>query len=110
MNNEERIIGMLEQQQGMLNSIVSRLDRLETKVDNLETRMDNLEKVATETKERLIIMETDHGRHLTALYDGYKLLFDRMGRVGTTLEKIEINQEKYELMLKWHDTILKKTG
>jgi len=110
MNNEEKIISMLEQQTIMLEGIATRVDNLEAKVDNLETKVDNLEVIVTETKDRMVLMENDHGQKLGALFDGYKLLFDMMGKLRAGFDKLESEQEKHGFMIRWQEASRKKTS
>ena len=43
MNNEEKILQLLENQQEELRKINTRLDSMETRLDSMETRLDSME-------------------------------------------------------------------
>ena len=43
MNNEEKILQLLENQQEELHKINTRLDSMETRLDRVETRLDSME-------------------------------------------------------------------
>lgn len=62
----------------MYSDFTTRMDRLETKiehidnkVDNLETKVDNLETKVKHIDNKVTIIEQEHGKKLTALFDGY---------------------------------------
>lgn len=50
MNNEEKILQLLENQQEELRKINTRLDSMETRLDSMETRLDKLEEHAEVTR------------------------------------------------------------
>lgn len=68
MNNEEKIIGMLEQ--------------VIQKVDGLEHKVDGLEREVRDVKQNVARIEVDHGQKLDALFDGYKMLSEKIDRLS----------------------------
>jgi len=138
MSNEEKIINMLAQQTTVLGNVVTkldgleakfgslearfgslearfdgleaRLDSLEARFDSLEAKVDNLEAIITETKDRVVLIENDHGQKLGALFDGYKLLFDMMGKLRASFDRLESEQEKHGFLIRWQEASMRKSG
>jgi len=101
MKNEEKMLSLLETLTTQFNGLNTKFDTLETKFDNLETkfdtletkfdnleakfdnldakvtnletRMENVETNLTEVKQTVTLIETEHGKKLDGLFDGYAL-------------------------------------
>ena len=107
MNNEEKILTMLETIIAEQQQTNHRLDKLETKVEKLETKVEkldfkidkldsgvgNMEADITETKHRVIIIENEHGQKLGALFDSYQLLYEVSGEIRSGIGSIQAAQE-----------------
>ncbi|MCK9267661.1 MAG: hypothetical protein M0P14_02985 [Alkaliphilus sp.] len=52
-------------------------------------RVDNLESEVKETKDRVIIIEQEHGKRLDALFDGYKQNSNKLDRIEEEVSKHE---------------------
>lgn len=61
MNNEEKIIGMLEQ---------------------IVTKVDGLEREVRDVKQNVARIEVNHGQKLDALFDGYKMLSEKIDQLS----------------------------
>lgn len=104
MNNEEKILSMLGGMQTHIETLVSEQQKTNQRLDNLEQGQAGLIQEVQEVKTIQIRMEHEHGEKLTALFDGYKLLFDAMGEVRANVHSIKTTQEKHSLEIKWLDS------
>ncbi len=96
MNNEEKILSILE-------TLVTKVDTIETKVNNLEVELSETKKEVADTKHRIIAMEQNTNEKFNALFDGYKLLYDISGEIRSDVAKLRAGQDKQELQIKWLD-------
>ena len=55
----------------------------------VNSRIDNLEKEVRETKNKVIIIEQEHGKKLDTLFDGYKQNADKLDRIENEVSKHE---------------------
>ena len=49
--------------------------------NGINNRIDSLETEVKETKNKVIVVEQEHGKKLTALFDGYKQNADKLDRI-----------------------------
>ena len=49
--------------------------------DGVNKRIDSLETEVKETKDKIIVVEQEHGKKLTALFDGYKQNAEKLDRI-----------------------------
>ncbi|MGB4376478.1 conserved hypothetical protein [anaerobic digester metagenome] len=107
MNNEEKILSLLEKMyidfnkrfgnlETKLGSIDTKVGNLETKVGKLETRLDrldarlgNLEIEMVSIKASASRIETDHGEKLRALFDGHELITEKLDIIEQEVSKHE---------------------
>ena len=61
----------LDNLENKVDNLENKVDNLETKVDNLENKVDNLETKVQHIDNKVNIIEQEHGKKLTALFDGY---------------------------------------
>lgn len=80
MNNEEKILLLLESLNG--------------KVESLNERVGNLENEIKFLRETVVKIEVDHGRKLGALFDGYMMLKEKIEGQGTFAGRIETLETK----------------
>ena len=83
MNNEEKILGLLEKVY---------IELQETKKDLKETKESLREEMKQGFKklgDRLVYIENDHGKKLSALFDGYKQNSDKLDRIEAEVSKHE---------------------
>lgn len=90
------ITNRMDSMQGDIKGVNKRLDNLENKVDNLETKVDNLENKVDnlETKvqhidNKVSIIEQEHGKKLTALFDGYTQNAQKLDNIQEEVSKHE---------------------
>ena len=57
--------------------------------DGVNKRIDSLETEVKETKNKIIVVEEEHGKKLTALFDGYKQNSDKLDRIENEVSKHE---------------------
>ena len=69
--------------------IDNKVDSLETKVDNLETKVDNLETKVKHIDNKVTIIEQEHGKKLTALFDGYTQNAQKLDNIQEEVSKHE---------------------
>jgi len=110
MNNEEKILVLLEKQSTVLDTLVKgqeetnqRLDKLETDVSVLKTDVSSLKTDVSslktdvsvlktdlaETKELVILMEHDNKQQFGILHDGYKLVYDKLEPIPPIIENLQ---------------------
>ena len=80
----------------MYSDFTTRMDRLETKiehidnkVDSLETKVDNLETKVKHIDNKVTIIEQEHGKKLTALFDGYTQNAQKLDNIQEEVSKHE---------------------
>ena len=96
MDNSEKILSMLEtltsivvQTQSDVVDLKQGVARIEQRMDRLEQRQDRLEADIADIKERIILMENDHGRALGALLDGHKFTVDKLDYIHPATTRLE---------------------
>ncbi|MDR3270346.1 MAG: hypothetical protein LBT32_02370 [Peptococcaceae bacterium] len=82
MNNEEKILSTVE-------NLSTTIGSLSTTVSSLDTKVDNLEQDVQSVKEITLRMEQDHGKKLTALFDGYTANYEIIERYDLRVTKLE---------------------
>ena len=102
MNNEEKILSLLE-------TLVVKVDNLEQRFDSLEQRVGSLEQKTDSIHETVARVELEHGQKLDALFDGYSLLHDITGEVRSDIAALKRVQDKQDLHLKWMEVNKRKT-
>jgi len=65
------------------------LELIANQVANLTTQVTNITTEVKDIKNKVTIIEQDHGKKLDALFDGYKLTYEK-------LQKIEVEVSKHE--------------
>jgi hypothetical protein len=103
MDNEAKIISMLEK-------LVADVGTLKDDVATLKSDITGLKVEMAEVKERIIIMEYDNKKNFGALYDGYSLLHDVCYEIRGDLVKLSAMQDKHDFMIKWFDANRRKSG
>lgn len=76
------ITNRMDSMQGDIKGVNKRLDNLETKVDNLETKVQHIDNKVT-------IIEQEHGKKLTALFDGYTQNAQKLDNIQEEVSKHE---------------------
>jgi len=70
-----------------------RIAMLEGKMDTLEGRMDKLEAETADLKGIVVKMEHDHDKSLSALHDGFAMVYDIRLAIRKDIERINTHQE-----------------
>lgn len=86
MNNEEKILAILEQMQGQMDRMDGRMDRMDGRMERVEGRMDKMEAKQEETQATIADMQTT------------------LTRVAVTQENIVLPQLK--LLAEGHENVL----
>lgn len=86
MNNEEKILSILE-------TLVSKVDKLEQGQANLEQELQTV-------KNTVIRIENQHGKKLDALSDSYIQLYDISKEIRQDFASLQVAQEKQDLHIK----------
>ena len=95
MNNEEKILGMLEtltaDMSGMkidMSGMKADIAEVKDRLGNVESRLDFVEETLAETRDivdkthkSVVFIENDHGNTLKYLSDGYKNITERLTRI-----------------------------
>ena len=95
MNNEEKILSLLEAMNGRMDAMDNRMEQLavdmvtvKADVSGVKADVSGLTADVSGLKEKLdfvsdsvVRIEHEHGKKLDALFDGYQQLNDRMGRI-----------------------------
>ena len=115
MNNEEKILSMLEtvvqkvdgldarfdNLESRFDNLESRFDNLEARFDNLESRFDELEKDVQSINKVVIRIENDHGEKLKALFDSYVLMYETQKELRSDITNMNALMEKHDLIIRW---------
>ena len=83
------ITNRMDSMQGDIKGVNKRLDNLENKVDNLENKVDNLETKVQHIDNKVSIIEQEHGKKLTALFDGYTQNAQKLDNIQEEVSKHE---------------------
>ena len=94
MNNEEKILQILTQMQGKLDTLEQGQKNLEQKVDNLEQGQRNLEKI-------VLRMEQEHGEKITALFDSYSVNLNLTKEMEPRVVKLEDRVDDHDLAIEF---------
>ena len=89
MNNEEKILSMLESLTSEVKEIRFKVDKLDNKVDNLETRFDKLEAKVDKLEDRMIAAEKQTAYNMNFLLEEFERS-DR--RILSYLTEITLNK------------------
>lgn len=94
MNNDEKILILLEAMQEEQKRTSDRLDKIDGRLDKMDGRLDRVENDILSMKEELSDVriavsrvETDHGRQLGLLVDGHMLNVEKLSRIEREVER-----------------------
>ena len=114
MNNEEKILELLERMQGDISDLKTgqaetnvRLDKMEANLAKLEADMVIVKEDLRFTKDTAIIMENDYGDQLKGMWDAYSAVKDKLDEHSVTLSRIELKLDNLEIRVGVHDFQLK---
>jgi len=86
MNNEEKIISMLEKMNDKIENIDSRLANVETKVGSLETDMQTVKREVVKTN---MTIENKVNKNIQILVEGHQGLVDKLWRLPEQVDDIQ---------------------
>lgn len=89
MENENKILSLLETLVNEQQKTANRLDNLESKFDNIESRFDNIEQEVQTVKAISLRIENDHGKHLKNLYDSHVSNLNKHQEYEPRITKLE---------------------
>lgn len=95
MNNEEKILGMLEKLTEKVEGMDQRMDRMEGRMDRMEGRMDRMESDISGIKVRL---DVDVQRQLNLLAEGHSRLVERLDALEKVRELAEETKDKVDVI------------
>lgn len=95
MNNEEKILGMLEKLTEKVEGMDQRMDRMEGRMDRMEGRMDRMESDISGIKVRL---DVDVQRQLNLLAEGHSRLVERLDALEEVRELAEETKDKVDVI------------
>lgn len=94
MNNDEKILSLLE-------TLVSKVDGLEKKIEGLEKDTGNI-------RGEIIRNDKDNDRKLDILFNSILKLLEVEGGISGDVGVIKIDQKKHELILNWINSRMDK--
>ena len=107
MNNEEKILSILEQMNTHIGSIDTRLDSLENRMGSLESRMDSMENRMGGLESRMDSMENRMGSmesrmdsmesRVDTMQSQMNTMQNQMGAMQETLTRVSLTQENVVL-------------
>lgn len=88
MNNEEKILAVLEKHGEMLGKIYQRMEHMEDRMDHMGRRLDQIDDRSQRTA---VLMETEVTKKLNLLYEGHGLIMESLDKLATKdrVEKLE---------------------
>lgn len=103
MNNEEKILSILEQMNTHIGSIDTRLDSLENRMGSMESRMDSMENRMGSLESRMDSMEN----RVDTMQSQMNTMQNQMGAMQETLTRVSLTQEnvvlpRIQLLLEGH--------
>ena len=103
MNNEDKILSILETLVGKVDIMETRFDTFEAKVDKLEhdlqevkSEVQEVKLEVQEVKHRTIVIENDYGKRIDAALDGYSALYDISNEIRSDIRKIYDQQDRQD--------------
>ena len=102
MNNEEKILAILEKHGEMLEKIDQRMDQMDQRMDQMDQRMVQMDQRMDRMEERIdqiddrsqrtaVLLEADIAPKLQLLYEGHGLIMESLDKLATKdrVEKLE---------------------
>ncbi len=88
MNNEEKILSILETMQNSMEAMQAeqrktneRLDRLESGIADMKADISSVDKRLATVSDSVVRIEHEHGKKLDALFDGYQQMYDKVSHI-----------------------------
>lgn len=80
MNNEEKILAMLEKHSEMLEALTEKVDRHGEQLTRLEERV---EKIDERSQRTAVLLETEVERKLNLLYEGHDAIMESLDQLAS---------------------------
>ena len=87
MNNEEKILSLLEKMDSQLSKLEAGQDNLQSQIDNIALSQAELIDTVEEVKDTVTRIEQEHGKHLVALHDGHIQNASKIERIEQAVTK-----------------------
>ena len=101
MNNEDKILSLLEQMN-------RRLDKMDDRFDKMDDRLDKVENELQFVKNTTTRIELEQGKMLGVLYDGYLANTETLNEHTEALNRLENKVDKLSTIQNVHDIEIKK--
>ena len=102
MNNEEKILALLEQVVTDVSGLKADVSGLKTDVTDLKTTVASLEARADETaalaQRTAVLLENDVARKINLLYEGHETIMDKLDDLTSAKSRVEVLEADMALM------------
>ncbi len=94
MNNEEKILSILETMQGDISSMK---DNIYGRLNKLEAEQEEMAAAIRRIDRSVMIIENEHGKKIGALFDGYQASLDRDKALEPRVTQLERTVDRHGL-------------
>ncbi len=108
MNNEDKILSLLEQMNQRLDKMDDRFDKMDDRFDKMDDRLDKVENELQFVKNTTTRIELEQGKMLGLLYDGYLANTETLNEHTEALNRLENKVDKLSTVQNVHDIEIKK--
>ena len=108
MNNEDKILSLLEQMNKRLDNLEDGQSGLVQRLDKMDDRLDKVEIELQFVKNTTTRIELEQGKMLGLLYDGYLANTETLNEHTEALNRLENKVDKLSTVQNVHDIEIKK--
>lgn len=108
MNNEDKILSLLEQMNKRLDNLEDGQSGLVQRLDKMDDRLDKVENELQFVKNTTTRIELEQGKMLGLLYDGYLANTETLNEHTEALNRLENKVDKLSTVQNVHDIEIKK--
>ena len=108
MNNEDKILSLLEQMNRRLDNLEEGQSGLVQRLDKMDDRLDKVENELQFVKNTTTRIELEQGKMLGVLYDGYLANTETLNEHTEALNRLENKVDKLSTIQNVHDIEIKK--
>lgn len=108
MNNEDKILFLLEQMNKRLDNLEDGQSGLVQRLDKMDDRLDKVENELQFVKNTTTRIELEQGKMLGLLYDGYLANTETLNEHTEALNRLENKVDKLSTVQNVHDIEIKK--
>jgi len=105
MNNEEKILAVLEKHGEMLSALTEKVGKMDQRLDGMDQRLDGMDQRLEEVDQRSIrtqvLLETDISDKLQLLYEGHQTLLETLApknRVEALEDEVALMKSAFRLL------------